>query len=189
MSGELPIALRRALVHSPDSELRTRSPDLRPNERPIANSPNSCATFRTRAPTLSPTSRPSDRVRNIPIVFAIAELAFAIAHYLCSHRKTLRLMSRTITATCIPRSFHLLYSTLYIAAPSAKGIPRLVFFGFPFARCAILTFFSIAQYNFGFPFASTIALCFEGCPCSKTSLTRDPTTTTKPARVLYTVFA
>ena len=85
MSGELPIALRRALVHSPDSELRTRSPDLRPNERPIANSPNSCATFRTRAPTLSPTSRPSDRVRDLPIVFAIAELAFAIALYLCSH--------------------------------------------------------------------------------------------------------
>ena len=72
---------------------------------------------------------------------------------------------------------------------SPDRIPRLVFFGFPFARCAILTFFSIAQYNFGFPFASTIALCFEGCPYSKTSLTRDPTTTTKPARVLYTVFA
>ena len=103
--------------------------------------------------------------------------------------QTLCLMPRTITAMCMPHHFHLLYSTLYIAAPSAKGIPRLVFFGFPFARCAILTFFSIAQYNFGFPFASTIALCFEGCPYSKTSLTRDPTTTTKPARVLYTVFA
>ena len=71
MSGELPIALRRALVHSPDSELRTRSPDLRPNERPIAqlselvrDLPNSRPDLVSDVATFRSCSRPSDRVRD-----------------------------------------------------------------------------------------------------------------------------